>query len=723
MLVILTLTLSTIHCIAAETEDSVIDPQNDTEDSPDSADNVLPTDNPFFGPTVRPSRDLSELGEFSLVGPDGSPVGCGHQGLLLYKNGTVCDDDFSYNSAHAICRRMGYGRAYGWGSSMWSVAWPIQHNYNITLDDVYCINSDMAYCQWTETDNCFHEEDVLITCSCDVGRCSNRFSLIDERGQLVNNEKQGLLMYQGEATVCDDEFSWNSAHAICSMMGFSAATNWTNGVLWPALQLMKPTGLDNVNCSTTHFNNCSYSVFHNCWHSEDVFLTCSGHSSCGSCPDIVCPPGNRNVEGSCEACPANTYSPDLNSGGTCISCPGPSTSPSGSDKCVCRDGTQWSNGVCSFCIRGHVSDPEHGCVRCPAGTTTPDGNVCSCKDGEYWLKEISTCVPCSPGSYKKGDMLTCEPCIQAFRSVLTFPAGASYCTCESGEYWDTDTRLSSDPPRCTECGQNKASDIGAQECLLCEAGTSTVDHRTCSCPGGHIWTWTSPNTGSCTPCLADTYKHSSQSLPCTPCPVNSTARPGAATCTCQFDMFFDYSSSECKGCHESSTEYDIEVCYQHTLNAQTALGNTAVMKSEKRVLITLIVIILVLVLVLAAIGVLYIRRNCTAKDDMKITFAVHEDQQPRLHLDPAEQAPVYPRRAAAYHVTTATATEVPARRGDARAETPVRQAVQLSPRKQTWETFEDAPASNVYSNPVEGESVYDTGEPVYSTPQGLHSVI
>ena len=40
-------------------------------------------------------------------------------------------------------------------------------------------------------------------------------------------------MYQGEATVCDDEFSWNSAHAICGMMGFNAATNWTNGLLWP----------------------------------------------------------------------------------------------------------------------------------------------------------------------------------------------------------------------------------------------------------------------------------------------------------------------------------------------------------------------------------------------------------------------------------------------------------------------------------------------------------
>ena len=133
-----------------------------------------------------------------------------------------------------------------------------------------------------------------------------------------------------------------------------------------------------------------------------------------------------------------------------------------------------------------------------------------------------------------------------------------------------------------------------------------------------------------------------------------------------------------QGCHESSTEYDIEVCYQHTLSAQNTLASTGTMKTEKRVIITLIVIVLVLVLVLAAIGTLYLRRNCRVKDDLKISFAVHEDQQPRLHLDPAEQAPAYLRRAAAYHVTTATATEVPARRGtDARAEGAVRRAVQL----------------------------------------------
>ena len=83
-------------------------------------------------------------------------------GLLLYKGGTVCDDNFDANSAHAVCREMGYDHIGTWNSEG---TWSIQSHYEIRLDDVMCDETaEWGGCSYVETHNCQHSEDVFLSC-------------------------------------------------------------------------------------------------------------------------------------------------------------------------------------------------------------------------------------------------------------------------------------------------------------------------------------------------------------------------------------------------------------------------------------------------------------------------------------------------------------------------------------------------------------------------------
>ena len=86
-------------------------------------------------------------------------------GLLLFNGGTVCDDSFSDNSANAICKYMGFA-----GKTMWTYGenFAMQSDYEITLDDVACTNTEWESCSFnSERHNCEHDEDVFLSCSLD----------------------------------------------------------------------------------------------------------------------------------------------------------------------------------------------------------------------------------------------------------------------------------------------------------------------------------------------------------------------------------------------------------------------------------------------------------------------------------------------------------------------------------------------------------------------------
>ncbi|KAL5272657.1 hypothetical protein ACHWQZ_G000747 [Mnemiopsis leidyi] len=99
--------------------------------------------------------------EFTLVDSNGDPVGEGVEGLLLFNGGTVCDDSFSYNSATAICRQLGYSDVSIWSSGQ---QWSIQSNYSINIADVRCNGDLWSSCTYATSNNCGHYEDVFLIC-------------------------------------------------------------------------------------------------------------------------------------------------------------------------------------------------------------------------------------------------------------------------------------------------------------------------------------------------------------------------------------------------------------------------------------------------------------------------------------------------------------------------------------------------------------------------------
>jgi hypothetical protein len=58
-------------------------------------------------PNTSLSNRISEVSNFAMVDSDGNALNGGELGLLLYNNGTICDDNFDDNAANAICQYMG----------------------------------------------------------------------------------------------------------------------------------------------------------------------------------------------------------------------------------------------------------------------------------------------------------------------------------------------------------------------------------------------------------------------------------------------------------------------------------------------------------------------------------------------------------------------------------------------------------------------------------------
>ena len=96
-----------------------------------------------------------------MVNSYGEAAGAGELGLLLYKQGTVCDDYFGKNAAKAICVELGIVGAAGWTSGR---NFTFQNNYDIKMDYVRCESYSWTSCTFITDHNCEHSEDVFLEC-------------------------------------------------------------------------------------------------------------------------------------------------------------------------------------------------------------------------------------------------------------------------------------------------------------------------------------------------------------------------------------------------------------------------------------------------------------------------------------------------------------------------------------------------------------------------------
>ena len=96
----------------------------------------------------------------------------------------------------------------------------------------------------------------------------------------------GLLLHRG-GTVCNGfkhgSFDYITADAICKEMNFTRAKNWTTDEHFN-IQMNYKMSLGYVNCKSAKWSSwsnwaqCSYSekIEWCTWHSDDVFLSCTG---------------------------------------------------------------------------------------------------------------------------------------------------------------------------------------------------------------------------------------------------------------------------------------------------------------------------------------------------------------------------------------------------------------------------------------------------------------
>ncbi|XP_066428885.1 lysyl oxidase homolog 3 isoform X2 [Eleutherodactylus coqui] len=152
--------------------------------------------------------------------------------------GTICDDDFTMENAHILCRHLGFTEATGWTHS----AKYGKGIGRIWLDNMICSGSEKSItdCKsrgWGNSD-CTHEEDAGVVCKDErlpgyvepntieteqrqLEEIRLRPVIASAKNRLPINE--GILEIKYRDTweqVCDVAWTQKNSHVVCGMLGF-----------------------------------------------------------------------------------------------------------------------------------------------------------------------------------------------------------------------------------------------------------------------------------------------------------------------------------------------------------------------------------------------------------------------------------------------------------------------------------------------------------------------
>ncbi|KAH0506607.1 Deleted in malignant brain tumors 1 protein [Microtus ochrogaster] len=219
---------------------------------------------------------------------------------VYYANtwGTVCDDNWSIEDAHVVCRQLGCGPAL---SALPGTSFS-PGSGSIILDDVNCTGreSSLAQCPHSDwlTHNCGHQEDAGVICADSEAVGHPDLQLV----RLVNGRSQceGRVEVYFNGTwgsVCDDLWGIQAAQVVCQQLGCGMALAAPRSSLFG--DGSGPIFLDDVRCLGTESNlgYCRHLglAVHNCDHHEDAGAICSAVGVASDLAEVAPVVGNTLI--------------------------------------------------------------------------------------------------------------------------------------------------------------------------------------------------------------------------------------------------------------------------------------------------------------------------------------------------------------------------------------------------------------------------------------------
>ncbi|XP_008048722.1 lysyl oxidase homolog 3 isoform X3 [Carlito syrichta] len=196
--------------------------------------------------------------------------------------GTICDDDFTLQAAHVLCRELGFTEATGWTHS----AKYGPGTGRIWLDNLSCSGTEQSVTEcasrgWGNSD-CTHDEDAGVICKDQRLPGFSDSNVIEARVRLKGGAHPGegrveVLKAGTWGTVCDRKWDLQAAGVVCRELGFGSAREALSGARMG--QGMGAIHLSEVRCSGQEPSlwKCPHKniTAEDCSHSQDAGVRCN----------------------------------------------------------------------------------------------------------------------------------------------------------------------------------------------------------------------------------------------------------------------------------------------------------------------------------------------------------------------------------------------------------------------------------------------------------------
>uniref|UniRef100_A0A2R8ZIY9 Lysyl oxidase homolog n=1 Tax=Pan paniscus TaxID=9597 RepID=A0A2R8ZIY9_PANPA len=196
--------------------------------------------------------------------------------------GTICDDDFTLQAAHVLCRELGFTEATGWTHS----AKYGPGTGRIWLDNLSCSGTEQSVTEcasrgWGNSD-CTHDEDAGVICKDQRLPGFWDSNVIEARVRLKGGAHPGegrveVLKASTWGTVCDRKWDLHAASVVCRELGFGSAQAALSGARMG--QGMGAIHLSEVRCSGQELSlwKCPHKniTAEDCSHSQDAGVRCN----------------------------------------------------------------------------------------------------------------------------------------------------------------------------------------------------------------------------------------------------------------------------------------------------------------------------------------------------------------------------------------------------------------------------------------------------------------